>query len=369
MKIGIVTQDFDLISGQGRYAVELARRLRERCDLHIFANTLDAPGVTGITLHHVPANRQRFLFTIPTFLVAAEWQVRRARLDLIHAQGLSCWSADVVTVHMCNAARARALPTDAFKSRLFASLLTPLERAFYRQRRLRHAITMSRRLAGEIQREYGWNKPFTVIPHGTNTGEFRPPQNPAEREAMRQYFRLPAAGWHWLFVGEAVKGLRPTIEALPRFPQAHLLVVSRSHLEPYETLANKLGVRNRITFHGFEPQPNLAFRAADVLVYPSEYEAFGMVVTEAMASGLPVVSGKNIGAAELVTDGVNGLLINPRDPEDLHSKLAWLESSPEASRHLGAAGRETILRHSWDVCADQTWQVYTSVWSAQQRDS
>lgn len=367
MKVGIVTPDFDLISGQGRYAVELARRLRERCDLHIFANTLDAPGATGITLHRVPANRQRFLFAIPTFLVAAELQIRRARLDLIHAQGLSCWSADVVTVHMCNAARARALPTDAFKSRLFASLMTPLERAFYRQRRLRHAITMSRRLVGEIQREYGWNKPFTVIPHGTNTGEFRPPQNPAEREAMRQYFRLPSGCWQWLFVGEAVKGLRQTIEALPRFPQAHLLVVSRSHMGPHETLANKLGIRNRITFHGFAPQPNLAFRAVDVFVYPSEYEPFGMVVTEAMASGLPVVLGKNTGAAELVTHGVDGLLIDPLNPDDLRTQLTRLESSPEESRRLGVAGRETILRHSWDVCADQTWQVYTSVCSASRR--
>jgi hypothetical protein len=91
-------------------------------------------------------------------------------------------------------------------------------------------------LEQEIRNEYGWSKPATVIYHGTDLTQFRPARNEAERLELRARFKVPADRWIWLFMGEAVKGLREVIDQLPAFPNAHLLVVSRSDLGPYRRI-------------------------------------------------------------------------------------------------------------------------------------
>jgi UDP-glucose:(heptosyl)LPS alpha-1,3-glucosyltransferase len=288
----------------------------------------------------------------------AERLVRRDRPDVIHAQGLTCWSADVITAHICNAARSRTKVMQQRRAGLFIRLVTPLERRFYQQRRASQLIAISEATAHEIQSEYGWRRPFTVLHHGTNTVQFRPAADAAETASIRRQFNLPEGRWIWLFVGEAVKGLRQVIEQLPDFPKAHLLAITRSELGRYQTQARQLGVTDRITFFGYTPRPELAYRAADVFVYPSEYDPFGMVGSEAMASGLPVVLGRSIGVAELVHHGSNGLLCNPDVPASIREQLARLEADPVATRNLGLTARETIIATSWEHNAAEVFRIY-----------
>lgn len=361
MKVAFVVHDFDANFGQGRYAVEIARRLASRCEFVAYANTFNAPELTNVRWVRVPAIRWNVVTTVASFLPAAEFLLRRDRPDVIHSQGLTGWSADVITGHICNSARSRSLATTRHRARWFIKGVTPLERAFYRQRRASHLIAISHCLADEIRAEYGWNKAVTVLHHGTNTEQFRPAANPGERAELQTRFRLDPARWNWLFMGEAVKGLRQVIEQLPAFPEAHLLVITRSERFKYEALARSLGVSQRIRFWGYEPQPELAFRAVDVFVYPSDYDPFGMVGSEAMASGLPTILGKTIGVAELVQDGVNGLLCDPEDPETIRTQLKRLQSEPGLAENLGRAGRATTVATSWDHNADEVFRIYQSV--------
>ncbi len=361
MKVAFVVHDFDATFGQGRYAIELAKRLSSRCELVVYANTFHAPELSGVRWVKVPALRWNVITTIFTFLPAAERLLRRDRPDVIHAQGLTGWSADVITGHICNAARARSLATKRNRARWLIRIVTPFERAFYRQKRATELIAISRTLSSEIQQEYGWNKGIHVLHHGTNTEQFRPPVDRWEREALRKLFRLPDGRWHWLFMGEAVKGLRLVIQQLPRFPEAHLLVVSRSDSSSYAALAQSLGVRGQVSFWGYEPRAELAFRAVDVFVYPSDYDPFGMVGSEAMASGVPVILGKSIGVAELVKDGVNGLLCDPADPESIGNPLRKLQNDPEWAARMGQAGRETVIETSWDHNAGEVLRIYCQV--------
>lgn len=361
MKVAFVVHDFDANFGQGRYAVEIARRLANRCEFTVYAHTFSASGMEGIRWVRVPAVRWNVVTTVLSFLPSAERLLRRDAPDVIHAQGLTGWSSDVITGHICNAARARSMATQRRRARWFIQMVTPLERAFYRQRRASHLIAISKSLADEIRSEYGWNKSVTVLHHGTNTVQFRPPADPGETAELKARFRLPANYWHWLFIGEAVKGLTQVIEQLPSFPEAHLLVISRSEPAKYRELARSLGVLKRITFWGYEAHPELAFRAADVFVYPSDYDPFGMVGSEAMASGLPVVLGDSIGVAELVQDGVNGLLCKPHDASSIRSQLFRLRADPGLGARLGVAGRETVIATSWDHNADEVFKIYQSV--------
>ena len=361
MHVALVVHDFNLNFGQGRYGVEIVRRLAGRCRLSVIANSFGVDRIDGVDFRQVKAWRRHAFSTVLSFVPGAEIMARRCGCDLIHAQGLTCWSADVITGHICNAARARASASTDRRSRWFMRLIIPLELAFYRQRRARHLIAISRVLEREIRKEYGWAKDSTVIYHGTDTEVFRPPTDDVEKQRMRQRFKLPVAGWVWIFIGEAIKGLRQVIDALPRYPEACLLVVSRSSFSNYRRQAEQLGVGGRIVFHGFDPHPEEAFRAADVFVYPSDYDPFGMVASEAMATGLPVIIGADIGAAELVSPGENGLLCAPARMESIFEGLDRLRADPVEAGRLGARGRETILQVSWKLCANQTLQVYEKV--------
>ncbi|MBL9138227.1 MAG: glycosyltransferase family 4 protein [Verrucomicrobiales bacterium] len=358
MKIALVVHDFDPGLGQGRYAVELARRLGRRHEVEVYANrfALDCP--PGCRAIRVGAWRKTSLMTVFSFLVSAERAVRSRPADLIHAQGLTCWSADVITAHVCNAARLLAQPPGTWKQRLFPALVNPVEARFYRQSRASHLIAISWAVAREVERHYGWRKDVSVIHHGIDTGEFRAAKDSAEQASIRARYGLRTEDRVWLFVGEARKGLAEAIHLLPRFPGVRLLVISRSAPREYHALASGLGVADRLVFHGPEASIALAYRAADVFVYPSLYDTFGMVVAEAMATELPVVIGKNIGAAEWLTDGVDGLVVDPTEPRSLELALRRLESDPDDARLMGAKARQRALEFSWDSRAEATEKVY-----------
>ncbi len=88
---------------------------------------------------------------------------------------------------------------------------------------------------------------------------------------------------------------------------------------------------------------------ASVFVLPSLADGFGYVVAEAMASGLPVIVSTRTGAADLITEGVNGFVVNPRDVDALAERLQFLARHPERLSQLGLAARETISHLSLDT--------------------
>jgi UDP-glucose:(heptosyl)LPS alpha-1,3-glucosyltransferase len=358
MKIALVVHDFDRRVGHGRYSFEVARHVALAHEVHVWANRFEPSPPPNVFYHPVPAWRATALASVLTFLVAAEPRLRRHAFDLVHAQGLTCWSADLITAHVCNEARRRADPPARWRQRLFPLLVCPLERRFYRQQRARALIAVSGVVAREIQECYGWCRPSYVVHHGTDLAHFQPLADAGRRATLRAHFGVPAGAWTWLFVGEAVKGLAAAMAALPAFPAAHLLVVSRSDPARFQRLAVVLGIGSRFVFHGPTDNAALAYQAADVLVYPSNYDAFGLVVAEAMACALPVVVGQRIGAAEWIDSGRNGLLCDPRDLSSLKAQLHRLATEPSLARRLGAAARETVEQHSWDVCAARTLAIY-----------
>jgi UDP-glucose:(heptosyl)LPS alpha-1,3-glucosyltransferase len=357
--VGIVIHDFDPGLGQGRYAVELAKRLAPAHRLHVFANTFKA-GVDGVVFHRVPAVRRNTLATVVTFLEAAEAMLRMTPLDLVHAQGLTSWTADVSTAHVCNAARMAAEPSKRWQDQVFRSVVTPLERRFYQHARLRHVIAVSRGTARDVETHYGYRGPSSVVYHGTDTAQFHP-ATAEEKRALRARYGLREDAWVWLFAGEVRKGLDAAIDALRAHKNATLLVVTRSDLSGHREQARGLGVADRVVFHGPEAQIALAYRAADAFLYPSTYDTFALVVSEAMASGLPVVVGRDIGAAEWIVDGENGLLCDGAQPASVARALSTLAALPDRGAPLGAAARATVESHTWDRCAAETLAVYESL--------
>ena len=111
-----------------------------------------------------------------------------------------------------------------------------------------------------------------------------------------------------------------------------------------QTLAQDLGVADRILWPGYYDDAPLVMAALDILALPSiRPEPFGMVVIEAMASGKPVVATAHGGPLESVVDGVTGLLVSPDDPAAMASSLARLADDPVMRATMGAAGRRRAV--------------------------
>jgi len=100
--------------------------------------------------------------------------------------------------------------------------------------------------------------------------------------------------------------------------------------------------------------------AADVFVSPAVgQESFGIALVEAMAAGRPVVATDIPGYREVVSNGVEGLLVPPRDPEALAAGLIEVLRKPELATRLGEAGRERARTFDWPIVVDRLEELYT----------
>jgi len=121
-------------------------------------------------------------------------------------------------------------------------------------------------------------------------------------------------------------------------------------------------VRERIIFVPHSSNLWEYYAASDIFVFPTIYEPFGLVIVEAMASGLPVITSRVAGAAALIIDGVNGLLLRASsDVNGLAAKIELLLSNAELRKTMGERARETAEKFSWDQVAQKTLEVYNTV--------
>ena len=132
---------------------------------------------------------------------------------------------------------------------------------------------------------------------------------------------------------------------------ARLLLVGQPQEEAYpgfaagmEEIIAREGLETAIVRTGFVGDVRDYVRAADIVAVPSDLEPFGRAVIEAMALARPVVGGNNGGIPEITTDGVDALLVPPRDPVALADALERLLDDPELRRKVAAAGRRTVER-------------------------
>jgi glycosyltransferase involved in cell wall biosynthesis len=363
VRIGLIVHDYNLAGGHSRYVAELASRFAVAHDVHVFANTFDEPLPPGAHGHRISSLRTTALTTVLTF--AAGRPGRNVSLDILHAQGFCGVRADVVTAHICNArwaeSRRDAGGRLGWRDRLFASAIVPLER-----RALTAAgsqvIAVSQNVAADLARYYGRRAGVHVIPHGVDSAQFNPSRTADLRADARRAHGFGPADCVLLFVGDLRKGADVLIAAAAEVPGTKVLLVSRSDPRPYLALATRHGLAERVVSAGPTTAIERAYAAADVFVFPTRYDAFGMVVTEAMACGLPVVTSRQAGAAEIITDGVDGILVpDPADCAAWTHAIAALAADPGARTRLGRAAAHTASRFTWDQVARQTLAVYEQV--------
>jgi UDP-glucose:(heptosyl)LPS alpha-1,3-glucosyltransferase len=362
MKIAFIVHDYHRAGGHSRYVAELAERFSQEHEVHVYANTF-ASRDSRMQFHHIAAWRYSALTTILTFLP----RTRRigSGFDLIHAQGLSSLESDVVTTHICNRAwfeaRKRFDQKLTPKDRLFDAVISPLEKRLYSNPES-CVIAISEKVRRDLSACYGRTAKVHVLHHGVDVDHFTPANKDVYRAAMRCELGLGDSEFVFLFVGDIRKGAAAVIESMARARRGKLVLVTHSPADSERKLSGRLGVSSRVIFRPATAHVERYYAAADAFVFPTPYDAFGMVIAEALACGLPVITSSQAGAAEWITPGVNGIILdNPADSAELANVMSALLQDRELGRNLGVAARETAEHHSWDSVARCTMHLYETV--------
>ncbi len=217
----------------------------------------------------------------------------------------------------------------------------------------------------DVLLEYGVTRPIEVIPTGL---KLQPPP-PRDRGALRERWGIPIDAPLALYAGRLAqeKNLELLFASFARVardvPEAWLLIAGDG---PYraacERMARGTDVGERIVFAGFvapEEMPRV-YASAEVFAFCSRTDTQGLVLIEAKAAGLPVVSVNAFGPTEVVSDGVDGFLV-PDDPEAFGMALTSVLLNPGMGRTMSQAALREVQRFSIEETARRYLDLYRSV--------
>ena len=313
----------------------LARRGHE---VHAFATEWDPSALRPEVIRHdVPSRALLAAGQVNRFRQASAAAITKLRPDVIGSFGVAAAPGSVVWMQSVHAAwidisqRTRT-PRERFKQRLnpFHPMILRAERRMLAGRNYRRLIALTPQVRDDLNRYYG--VPATdvdILPNGYSKTEFNLNNRQHDRAEMRRRLDLPDHAKVIVFVANESerKGLPQLLRAIAKLGDStlYILAVGRFDPAPVYKLANSLGLGTRVRLPGASAQVAPYYAAADLFALPTQYEAWGLVIVEALACGLPVLTSRLAGAAVAVRINDTGeLLDEPRDEAEIAEKLVTL---------------------------------------------
>jgi UDP-glucose:(heptosyl)LPS alpha-1,3-glucosyltransferase len=363
------------------YISDLARRLAgDGHEVHLFASRWDAAALPDALVYHpIPAvGGPRFLRPW-RFAAACEKAIGDAE-SFVTVGFDKTWGQDVLYpqggLHAASA--THNLDKHAHPAgRVLAWVAKQLDLAHwsysYLERRQyftdpRPLIVVNSHMVREHFRDYyAIEGDIRVIPSAIDSDRFMEHDRPRRRMDRRQQWGLTPEDTVAAFVAMnyRLKGLEPLLYAVRLLldkigPTSgfRLIVAGGPNFGRYERLSRQLDIADHVRFLGYCGEPRNCYFAADFLVHPTFYDPCSLVVLEALACGLPVITSRNNGAAELMAPPREGYVID--DPHD-HARLAWcLEQMLDPGRRAACAqaARRNSLQWTFDHHYRQLLQVF-----------
>ncbi len=373
MKILIVTHKVMRGDGQARVNYELVRHLLDwGHEVTLLTNQVanDLLGRTGLTVKIIQAASK-----LPAMLRELLWakactdflKVHSQQYEIVHLNGAVAYVPHQVnTSHFVHASFRLYLKQEKITGwrnvyhRLHADLNIRLEKSVYLQ--AEKVVAVSPKTKRELVEIVGIRADCVeVICNAVDVKEFCPDLD--RRAKTREKLGIPEGQFAVLFAGDLQqqrKGLRTILEAMAGLPEdIHLYAAGKGNPETYSE--QLLPVQSRVHFLGYRRDIVDLFQAADAFAFPSRYDTMALVVFEALASGLPVITTIESGVGEVMQSGVNGFVMDPYDAKALNSQLFTLYSDPEFSARMRLEARKLALQFTWERVAEQYVSIYKLV--------
>jgi len=380
-----------IVGGISPHVHELSQELQKKgIEVHVVTKaTPQAPDeeteASGVQVHrvHLEGTPNDFLHEIQLLNLATEKRVRKLLEDwrpggqptIFHAHDwLSLDAARelkydyklpiVATIHATETGRHGGIFNDT--SRYIH------EQEYWLNYEAWRVIVCSDFMRGEVSRIF--NTPYDkvdVVYNGVDAHKFEFDWTEKDRKAHRAKLALPTEKIV-MFVGRFVreKGIQVLLNAasviLAQEPHTKFLIVGGGHRERLEKFVNWAGLTDKVLFTGFMANRSLhmLYRCADVAVFPSLYEPFGIVALEAMAADAAVVTSDAGGLKEVVIHDKTGTTSFTNDPESLAWAILHVLRDPKRAEKLKVAAKARLKTDfEWAGLADQTIEVYQRVWS------
>ena len=383
-RIAVLSPFLDKRHGTERCVAEQVERLADRCEIHLYSERVEDVDLSKIVWHRIPALPGPHLFRFLWWFAANHlWRWRDRRFggfvpDLVYSPGPNSLDADVISVHIVFAEFHRQVKAELslrhnplvawpqlIHRRLYYHLAEALEGRAYTRANLALAA-VSRKVAGDLAGFRGQNNHLPIIYNGVDVARFEPRRRACLRDGARRAFQLSEKDLAVALIGNdwKKKGLPTLLEAVGELERTflRLLVVGRDMPDPYRAAIARCHLADRVSFLPPRADVEFYYAAADAYVGPSLEDAFALPPLEAMACGLPVIVSSQAGVSELITDGVDGLILeDPRDAASLAKLISTLAGDPGLRKRLGENARKTACHYTWDRNAEQLGALFDEV--------
>jgi glycosyltransferase involved in cell wall biosynthesis len=371
VRIAVVSPFIDKRHGTERRIAEWITRLPEEYEIHIYSQRVEDINLARMRWHRIPRIPGPHLVNFLWWLAANHlwrwWDARVGAIhpDLVYTAGTNCWDADLISVHIVFAEFVRRSVQELrflgnpvrFWPRLihrwlYYRLVVFLERGMYTNPKT-GLILIAKKTADDLRRHYGITGPLPVVYIGLDREVFNPNLRLRMRREVREQLGLGGDKFVLVLVGNdwKKKGLVALIEALAQLKDLPLVLVvaGTDDTAPYQNRIRELGLEEKVKFCPPRKDVQWFYAAADVYAGPSLEDTFAQPPAEAMACGLPVITTATNGTAEIMTDGVDGLILqDPNDVACLAERIRWLYEHPEQRERVAAQAAVTASQYTWD---------------------
>lgn len=363
MKIALVCKTYSLNKGGlERYTVFLSRQLlRAGHEVHVFANRRQ--NEPGMIMHHVPMLHFSSPLKNLSFAYFSKKILLQFKFNIIHSMERIFYQDIFRVSDGINPVQIQQRYPNPIVRR-FKSVgprrlaLGYLEHKIFERQGCRIVMANSEMVKNQITAHYRINpEKITVIYNGVDTSRFHPALKGKYRSDVRKKYGIKKNERVLLFIANdfKLKQLDSVLDAIAMLknPEIKLMVIGNDDPKSYLKRASENNIDRQVLFLGPQKKIEIYYAAGDIFVLPTLYDAFANVCLEAMACGLPVITTRLNGAADVIDDGKNGFILKTRQPEELAQRIGFLESFSEiAGMGENAAARAktfTMERHLSEV--------------------
>ena len=264
-----------------------------------------------------------------TFAKAVEKHVQQVKYDVVYGLGKT-WSQDIIRLgfglhetYLKQAHIYSRSPKQIMlgRDRIVNKIELTIERKAFSNPNLKKVITNSKMVAEDVKNRYKLaDDKIEVIYNGVDLNRFNPENTGKWRNSIRVEFGFTENDFILLYLGTNYgrKGLDRLLNAMPPVVKEKtaikLLVVGYgSRIDEFKKLAEELGMADNVVFAGGRRDTEALYSASDLFVLPTRFDPFANTTIEAMASGLPVITSIENGAHELISNGVEGTVLEDAD--------------------------------------------------------